>query len=290
MTDSNSPQWISDPRAIYTAVIEAKRAGRRVGLVPTMGNLHEGHLSLVRRAKAECDLVVVTIFVNPIQFAAGEDFDRYPRTPEEDGQLCAQEGVDFIFAPTTETMYPPGSCTRVQVTGLEEPLCGQNRPGHFVGVATVVAKLFNLVPADIAYFGRKDYQQATLLKRMAADLNFPIELVLCPTIREEDGLARSSRNAYLTPEQRTQAPVLYRALQLAQDLVGQGERSAAVVRQKMVDLISNQPLAQIDYVELVDPETLQPVTDLDRPTLAAVAVRFGNARLIDNDTLDPKRT
>ena len=266
-------------------MLAAKRAGQRVGLVPTMGNLHEGHMSLIRRARAETDFVVTTIFVNPIQFGPREDLAAYPRTPQRDRELCQDEGVDLVFAPARETMYPPGSCTRIRVEGLDKPLCGRHRPGHFVGVATVVAKLFNLVPADAAYFGLKDYQQAKVIERMVQDLNFPIDICLCPIVREPDGLAMSSRNVYLSARERQQALVLHRSLQLAKQLVAAGERVPARVRQEMVDLVSSQELARIDYVDLVDAETLQPADTFDRPVVAAVAVQFGKARLIDNITL-----
>lgn len=258
-----------------------------MGLVPTMGNLHEGHASLIRRARAETGFVVTTIFVNPIQFGPAEDFNRYPRTPEADREICQNEGSDVVFAPSVETMYPRPIQTTVQVKGLDEPLCGAQRPGHFTGVSTVVAKLFNLVGADVAYFGRKDYQQARVIQTMVEDLNFPLQVRVCPIVREADGLAMSSRNVYLSADERSQAAVLRRSLDLAEKLVRGGQRDPNLIRQAMIEMISSQPLAQVDYVELVDTNTLRPLERMDRPALAAVAVRFTGARLIDNTILVP---
>lgn len=280
-------QWLVDKEAAREQVRGARAAGKQVGLVPTMGNLHLGHASLIRQARSETDFVVVSLFVNPIQFVAGEDLANYPRTPAEDRSLCEREGADLVFAPTVEAMYPPDSRTRVQVHGLEEPLCGQNRPGHFVGVATIVTKLFHLLPPDIAYFGQKDYQQARLMEQLVADLDFPIEIRVCPTVREPDGLALSSRNAYLTPEERRQATCLYQALQQAQKDVAGGEKDPKAVREKALRLIMTQPLARVDYAEIVDSRNLAPVARIDRPVVLALAVRFGRARLIDNAVLSP---
>jgi pantoate--beta-alanine ligase len=285
--DSPPLRWIHSIDEIRGLVNAARGRGERVGLVPTMGALHDGHRSLLVRARGENDLVVATLFVNPLQFAPGEDFHRYPRTEQQDGELCAAVGVNAIFAPSVETMYPPASCTRVQVTGLEDRLCGRSRPGHFVGVATVVLKLFNIVPADVAYFGLKDFQQAKIIERMVADLNLPIAIRLCPTVREADGLAMSSRNRYLTVDERAQAVALYQSLQLARSLVAGGERSAERIRDRMRRTIESRPLARIDYVELVDPQTLEAAPEVTGPTVAAVAVRFGGARLIDNELLVP---
>lgn len=282
-----SIEWITDKSEIRERTRKEQRAGRKVGLVPTMGALHEGHASLIRRARAETDFVIVTIFVNPIQFVPGEDYARYPRTPERDQEVCARAGAAAIFAPTVDAMYPPESRTRVQVTGIEEPLCGGHRPGHFVGVATVVTKLFNLVPADIAYFGSKDYQQALLIERMAKDLDFPIKVQTCPTVREPDGLAMSSRNAYLTPEERARATTLFQSLRLAEGMVQNGERDPKSIRQKVFELLSSIPAATVDYVELLDAQDLAVVARIDRPTLLAIAVRLGKARLIDNTVLVP---
>jgi pantoate--beta-alanine ligase len=265
----------------------ARRSGQRIGFVPTMGALHEGHASLIRAARRETGFVVVSIFVNPTQFGPHEDYQRYPRTPEADQELCRREGVDLIFCPTVEEMYPAGFCTWVEVTGLQDVLCGRSRPGHFRGVATVVLKLFNIVQPDLAYFGQKDAQQARIIRQMVRDLNVPVEIRVCPIVRESDGLAVSSRNAYLSPQQRQQATVLYRALCAAQRLVEQGERDAHRVRQQMVEVIATAPEAKLDYAEIVDPETLQPVARIEKPVLAALAVWVGPARLIDNMVLNP---
>lgn len=280
--------WIVEGNVIFQRVVERKRQGLRVGLVPTMGNLHEGHASLMRRARKETDEVVVSIFVNPIQFVQGEDYETYPRTPEDDRKLCEGEGVDAVFAPNVEGMYPSGWSTQVQVNGLDQGLCGPRRPGHFAGVATVLTKLFHLVPADLAYFGLKDYQQVKVIERMVRDLDFPLEVVACPTIREADGLAKSSRNAYLSREERRQATVLWRGLSSAADAVEQGERNADRLRRRVADVIAEAPLGHVDYIELVDAELLTPVSTIDRPTLLALAVTFGRARLIDNAVLIPK--
>ncbi len=285
MTIRRSADWVADKNDIYNRVLEAKQAGKRVGLVPTMGNLHDGHASLCRQAASETQFVVATIFVNPIQFGPGEDFASYPRTPQEDREICAQAGVDLIFAPSVETMYPAGSCTRVQVEETEKPLCGQNRPGHFVGVATVLTKLFHLVPADIAYFGLKDYQQCLVIEKMVEDLDFPLQIRKCPIVREADGLAMSSRNRYLSPEERSQASVLKRSLDQAAAEFARGERHVSRLRQAILDTIATAPLGKVDYVEILDARTLEPVNVAERPVVAALAVRFGKARLIDNMVL-----
>ncbi|HLV80971.1 MAG TPA: pantoate--beta-alanine ligase [Chthonomonadaceae bacterium] len=268
---------------LRAALREARVAGQRVGLVPTMGALHEGHRSLIRRARAENEFVVVSLFVNPTQFGPNEDFARYPRAFDQDRQMAEAEGVDALFAPPVEEMYPPGFQTMVDVPELGSILEGAHRPGHFRGVTTVVTKLFAIVQPDRAYFGRKDYQQLSILRRMARDLDFPVEIVPCPTVREPDGLAMSSRNAYLSPEERREATVLYRALQMAEERVRAGARDPQALRQEMEAMIASEPDAQVDYVALVDPETLQPVADLSAgPTLAVLAVRIGKTRLIDN--------
>ncbi|MCS7166833.1 MAG: pantoate--beta-alanine ligase [Gemmatales bacterium] len=276
---------ITETRCI---IQKARNEGRRIGFVPTMGALHEGHASLIRAARRETDFVVVSIFVNPTQFGPNEDYQRYPRTPEADWALCRREGVDLVFSPSVEEMYPPGFCTWVEVTRLQDVLCGRSRPGHFRGVATVVLKLLNIVQPDIAYFGQKDAQQARIIRQLVHDLNVPIEIRVCPIVREADGLALSSRNAYLSPQERQHATVLYRALQLAQELVNQGECDTSRIRQRMVDLITATPGATLDYAEIVDPETLQPVAQITGPALAALAVRLGSARLIDNQLLIPQ--
>ena len=279
--------WIRDKDAIRSLVKSERAVGRRVGLIPTMGNLHEGHASLFRLAAAECDTVIATIFVNPIQFGPNEDFASYPRTPEEDAEICRAAGVDHIFAPDVATMYPADSTTRVQVVETEKPLCGHNRPGHFVGVATVVTKLFHLVPAHVAVFGAKDFQQCRVIQRMVADLDFDIEIRIGPIVREADGLAMSSRNRYLSPAERQQATVLRRSLDLAADLVANGERRVVEIRRRMIELIKEQPAARIDYVEIVDQVDLAPIETIQRPVVAALAVKFGVARLLDNTVLTP---
>lgn len=279
--------WSNKTEEVRATIREWHVMHRSVGLIPTMGNLHEGHMSLVRYARAENDKVIVSIFVNPLQFCHGEDFAEYPRTEESDRNLCERENVDMVFIPTVEEMYPTGACTRVQVVGIEDPLCGRTRPGHFVGVATIVAKLFNVVLPHRAYFGMKDFQQARVIQQMVWDLNIPVELRACPIVREADGLAMSSRNAYLSPSERQQATILRRALDLAEYLVSHGRRDARWVRQEMITLLSSPPLARVDYVELVDPDTLKPMERIDGPTLAAVAVYIGKTRLIDNTLLLP---
>ncbi|SMB99986.1 pantothenate synthetase [Thermanaeromonas toyohensis ToBE] len=259
-----------------------RQQGKSIGLVPTMGYLHEGHLTLVRRAKDLCDAVIMSIFVNPTQFGPQEDYERYPRDLERDLRLAQEVGVDAVFAPEVEEMYPPGYATYVEVEGLTEVLCGASRPGHFRGVATIVTKLFNIVQPDKAFFGLKDYQQAMVIKRMVQDLNIPVEIVTVPTVREEDGLALSSRNKYLTPEERRQALSLYRALKLGEGLIRQGERQASKVREAMAKEILSQPLARIDYVSINDAETLNPLEEISGKVLLAVAVWIGSTRLIDN--------
>ena len=257
-----------------------RRAGFRVGVVPTMGALHDGHLSLVRRARADNDRVVVTIFVNPLQFGPGEDFGRYPRQPERDLELLASEGVDAVYMPGVEEMYPPGATTRIRVHELDEVLEGAHRPGHFEGVGTVVTKLFNATLPDRAYFGQKDGQQAAVITRMARDLDTGIEIVVMPTVREPDGLALSSRNVYLTPDERRAAVSLSRALEAANRLFGEGERDAGRLQAALHEVLDAEPLAGVDYAEVVDP-----VTFTAPGTLAVLAVRFGPTRLIDNHPL-----
>jgi len=267
---------------------QEKGRGAVVGVVPTMGAYHRGHLSLMRRARRECGLVVVTLFVNPTQFGAGEDFERYPRDLEADAGMAEREGVDILFHPAAEAVYPPGFSTWVAVEqGVEQGLEGASRPGHFRGVATVVAKLFQMVQPDRAYFGEKDYQQLQVIRRMAADLDMPVQVVPCPIIREPDGLAMSSRNRYLNPAEREAARSLFRCLQEAQRLVSAGERAAAAVIRAARAVLEAEPLVRPDYLEIVDPETLVPVELLDRPAQIAVAARIGSTRLIDNTRLLP---
>jgi pantoate--beta-alanine ligase len=240
-------------------VSDVKREGKSVGLVPTMGYFHEGHLSLMQQAREDNDIVVVSLFVNPTQFGPGEDFDRYPRDLQRDAQMAEEVGVDLIFNPSSEEMYPPGYQTYVEVEELSKGLCGAFRPGHFRGVATVVLKLFNIVQPDRAYFGEKDYQQLKVIQRMVRDLNVPVEIISMPIVREPDGLAMSSRNTYLSPVEREAALVLSKSLRYAQDLVDQGVTSVSDLREKVEEFIRREPLAQIDYVAVVDPETLEPL-------------------------------
>jgi pantoate--beta-alanine ligase len=268
-------------------VAAERHAGRAIHFVPTMGYFHEGHLSLMRRAKADGGAVIVSIFVNPLQFGPHEDFERYPRDFERDRQMAESVGVDAIFYPDVREMYPPDFQTEVRVKGLSQPLCGRSRPGHFEGVATVVLKLFNIVTPDRAYFGEKDYQQLRIIQQMARDLNLPVQIVPCPIVREPDGLAMSSRNAYLSHEERQAATVLYRSLMWAREQMQAGEQDAVRIQRGVYEMLAREPLAQIDYVELVDAETLQPVNRIERPTLLALAVYFGKARLIDNTVLIP---
>ncbi|WP_028539163.1 pantoate--beta-alanine ligase [Paenibacillus sp. J14] len=275
--------------ARFTAAKEGKQI--KVALVPTMGYLHEGHASLLRKARAENDLVVLSIFVNPIQFGPNEDFERYPRDPEKDLALAEREGVDFVFLPTVEEMYPEPTRTHIKVDGLTDVLCGASRPGHFDGVTTVVGKLFHIVQPDRAYFGQKDAQQVAVITRMVEDLNFDIEVIPCPIVREADGLALSSRNVYLSPEERQAALVLSRSLEDARAKAeGQTPVTAGELREEIREKISAEPLANIDYVEVSDFPELLPLAEDERVDAAgrqkgvfiAVAVKFGTTRLIDN--------
>jgi len=256
-----------------------------VGFVPTMGYFHEGHLSLVRRARAEDPSVVVSIFVNSTQFGPQEDFNSYPRDTQRDLALLEKEKADIVFMPSAAEMYPPQFNSWVEVDKLTERLEGASRPGHFRGVTTVCAKLFNIVQPTRVYFGQKDAQQAIVIKKMVADLNMNLEIVTLPTVREPDGLAMSSRNTYLNPQERQAAVVLYQALSLAQKLWSQGEKDAGRLRQEMTALIQKQPLAKIDYVSIADAETLDELDKVTSPALASLAVRFGSTRLIDNIVL-----
>ena len=278
------------------ATIVEMRALRRamagdVGFVPTMGYLHEGHLALVRAARQQNTHVVVSIFVNPTQFGPDEDFERYPRDEERDLALLRDERVDAVFMPSVEEMYPPGASTFIDVEGVTEMLEGAHRPGHFRGVATVVAKLFNIVQPRRAYFGRKDAQQLVVVRKLIRDLHREIEIVAVPIVREPDGLAMSSRNAYLSPAERAAALVLSRALRRADELLASGERDAERLRAAMRELIAQEPLAQVDYVSVADPDTLRDLDRIERSALASLAVRIGKTRLIDNVTLgeDPSR-
>lgn len=275
---------VTEIAPLRQAIAEARRGGRTIGLVPTMGALHAGHLSLVEAAHAETDYVVVSIFVNPTQFGPNEDLNRYPRPLERDLQLCGQSGVDLVFHPRPEVVYPPNYRTFVEVTGLQDGLCGASRPGHFRGVATVVLKLFNLVQPDRAYFGQKDAQQVRILQQMVRDLNVPVEIRVCPIVREADGLALSSRNEYLEAQERRSATALYRVLTEARRRIESGERDAAAVLQAMAKAIESVPGAVLDYAAVVDADSLQSLAQIvaGRPVLLALAVRFGRTRLIDN--------
>lgn len=260
----------------------ARQSGRRLGLVPTMGALHEGHLSLVRSARASCDVVAVSIFVNPTQFGPNEDLAKYPRSFERDREMLEQEGVDLLFVPSVEEMYPVGAATWVTVEGLSGKLDGRTRPTHFRGVTTVVAKLFHIVEPDVAFFGQKDAAQVAIIRRMVRDLNLPVEIVACTIVREADGLAMSSRNAYLDAQQRKQALVLYRSLMRVQQLVDAGEQSAAKLVAAGREEFAAESKVRLDYFEIVDPETLDPIGDISRGALVAVAAFVGPTRLIDN--------
>lgn len=263
-----------------------KKEGYKISFVPTMGFLHEAHLALVRKARELGDKTVVSIFVNPLQFGPKEDFREYPRDLERDLDLLVKENVDIVFVPDVEEMYPPDFQTYVEVTKLTTGLCGAFRPGHFKGVTTVVLKLFNIVNPDIAIFGEKDYQQLQVIKQMVKDLNLDIEIVSHPTVREEDGLAMSSRNTYLSPDERKYATALYRALLLAKKLVKEGERDSQKIKKEMEKFIHGFPFTKVQYIEFVDPQSLEPVKKIDRPVLCALAVFVGKARLIDNMLID----
>ncbi len=254
--------------------------------MPTMGALHQGHLSLIKLARKHSDFVVVSIFVNPTQFGPKEDYKKYPRDLKKDAALCQIAGADLIFSPSPEEIYPKGFSTYVNVEGLTEGLCGASRPGHFKGVATVVAKLFNIVQPDAAVFGQKDAQQLAVIRQMTKDLDLPVKIIGAPIVRERDGLAMSSRNAYLTLEERQEAPTLYRSLQLAESMAKSGKRKADSVKREMAKLLyRDAPLGEIDYIEIVDNETLKPVKEIQKNTLVAIAVKFLNARLMDNIVL-----
>ncbi len=268
--------------AVREAVAAARVRRLAIGLVPTMGALHAGHASLLRAARKETGYVVASIFVNPAQFGPNEDYQRYPRPLEQDLRVCAAEGVDLAFVPDVPTMYPPGSRTTVEVHQLQEVLCGASRPGHFRGVATVVLKLFNIVQPDVAYFGQKDAQQARIIRQMVRDLDVPVQVRVCPIVREADGLALSSRNQYLDADQRHRATVLYRALLEVRARVERGERDAGVLRRLLTERITSTPGAQLDYAAVVDADTLRPVDRLHGEALVALAVKFGGTRLIDN--------
>jgi len=274
---------IAEARA---ACRDAGAGRKRLGLVPTMGALHEGHLSLVRAAKAQCDAVAVSIFVNPTQFGPTEDLSKYPRQFDRDCQLLEKEGVDILFAPSVDEIYPDGAVTWVLVEGLSEKLDGRSRPGHFRGVTTIVAKLFHIIEPDAAFFGQKDAAQLAVIRRMVRDLNFPVEIVACPIVRESDGLAMSSRNAYLNREERGRALVLRRSLEQVQREFQGGERIAAKLISAAKEVFAREPQVALDYFEIVDPDTLDPVERISQKTLVAVAAYVGSTRLIDNTVLN----
>jgi len=276
------PCLVTTAIELRDAVAAARADSKLIGLVPTMGALHEGHLSLVRASLAQCDYTMVTIFVNPTQFGPHEDLGEYPRTLQADLDALAECGADLVFAPTNDAIYPNGFSTYVDPPQVAEPLEGRCRPGHFRGVTTVVLKLFNLAQADVAFFGQKDYQQSLVIRRMVQDLDLPIEIRVCPTVRESDGLAMSSRNRYLSEPEREQALALWRSLKLAVELFAQGERDAETITARMRELFEQADIDRIDYVALTDPETLQPVHQIQASTVALAAAYVGDTRLIDN--------
>ncbi len=272
--------------SVRSLVRAARGKGRKVGLVPTMGALHIGHFSLIETAVEKCDFVVVSIFVNPTQFVPGEDFEKYPQPLEADLEICKKAGVDVVFAPTPEQMYPAENITWVSVEKLTESLCGQFRPGHFRGVTTVCTKLFNIVAPDIAYFGQKDAQQAIVIRRMVADLNMPLEIVICPTVREPNGLAISSRNKYLTEQQKKDAANIYKSLQKCHQMIDAGVTETTEIINGMSKILQQVPSIEIEYISIVDAETLRNIDRIAGKALAAVAVKIGPARLIDNILVD----
>lgn len=276
-------QQISTIAEMRVHIKEARRLGKTIGIVPTMGFLHQGHLSLVKAAREKCDLVVMSIFVNPLQFGPNEDFERYPRDIEHDRQMAQSAGVDLLFTPEVGEMYPKPILTNISVSNVTEQLCGKSRPGHFDGVATVVTKLFQIVQPDYAFFGQKDAQQVAVVTQMTYDLSMPVQIVPCPIVREEDGLAMSSRNVYLTPEQRKEALVLSQSLKQAKSWLGEGV-ALSEIRERIIDMIAAMPLASIDYVELLRYPDLTPVEQRKpgESIIIALAVRFGHTRLIDN--------
>jgi pantoate--beta-alanine ligase len=275
-------QQIETIAGMKSACRAATRAGQSLGLVPTMGALHAGHLSLVRASKSQCDVTSVSIFVNPLQFGPTEDLDKYPRTLERDKALLSEHGVDFVYVPTVAEMYPPGAQTYVEVSDLSSKLDGGSRPGHFRGVSTVVCKLFEIVRPDRAFFGQKDAAQVALLRKMVRDLDMDVQIVVCPIVRESDGLAMSSRNAYLNPEQRKQGLVLSRSLQQVKTAVDAGEHDAAKLAEIGTQAIASEPAAKLDYFAIINPDTLDPVDKVSKGTLIAVAAWVGTTRLIDN--------
>lgn len=265
---------------------KARKAGKTIGLVPTMGSLHQGHLSLMEEARKKCDVVIASIFVNPLQFGVGEDYEEYPRDLSKDVELARGLGVEAIFAPEVKEMYPRGYSTFIDLEKVTEPLCGRSRPGHFRGVATVVTKLFNIIQPDFAYFGQKDAQQVMVIRTMVTDLNMNLEIVTVPIVREEDGLAMSSRNVYLNPEERQQAGVLYQSLQKVKEAIEAGERNPEKAIKILKDMIKGKPLAQLEYAEILNLPDLANLALIQGQVLVALAVRFGKTRLIDNIVLE----
>jgi len=273
-------------QSIRSLIRAARDNGKYIGLVPTMGALHIGHISLIEAAKKKCDYVVVSIFVNPTQFVPGEDFEKYPRPFEDDLDICQKAGVDAVFAPSPEQMYPIENITWVNVGKITETLCGQFRPGHFQGVTTICSKLFNIVAPDFAFFGQKDAQQAIVIKRMVADLNMPLEIVVCPTVRESNGLAISSRNKYLSEQQKKDAANIYKSLQKCHQMIDTGAKDVSEIIYEMRKILQQVPSIEIEYISIVDADTLQNIDHITGKVLIAVAVQMGPARLIDNILLD----
>ena len=284
---SKQPQLVTSCQQVQEMILQLRTTQQRIGLVPTMGALHDGHLSLVSAAREQCDFVVVTIFVNPAQFGPGEDLEQYPRLLENDLAQLAELDVDLVFAPPEKEIYPAGFSSRVEPPATAQPWEGAHRPHHFGGVVTVVSKLFNIIPADVAFFGQKDYQQAMVVQQLVSDLNFPIDIEICPIVRNQDGLALSSRNQYLEPDQRRQATVLSRCLQWAQQRVSEAERSTRNLTQGIQEQLREAGVEAVDYVAIVDPATLVEVEHLDEPAMLLLAAHVGNVRLIDNCRLVP---
>jgi pantoate--beta-alanine ligase len=276
------------PSSLIKKVREIKREGRKIGFVPTMGSLHEGHASLIKAARRDVDCVIVSIFVNPAQFGPREDFKKYPRNLKRDIALCEKEGVDIIFSPEVTYIYPDGYTTYVNVEKITDTLCGASRPGHFKGVSTIVAKLFNIVSPDIAYFGQKDAQQAIVIKRMTEDLNMSVKIKIMPTIREKDGLAMSSRNIYLNKEERESAGCIYKALQIAKGLFNSGERDSGKIINRIKRVVNSRDNVKIDYATIVDTKKLESMKKISGEALIAIAVKIGNTRLIDNIIVNVK--
>lgn len=280
------PRVITTSQEMQQTALQLRASGQRIGLVPTMGALHEGHLSLVRAAKGDCDVAIATIFVNPTQFGPREDFSKYPRTLENDLALLDSASCDLVFAPAPDQIYPPGFSTYVEPPAVAKPLEGVFRPDHFRGVCTVVLKLFNLVPSDVAYFGRKDYQQSLVIRHLARDLDLPLQISVCPIIREPDGLALSSRNRYLSPDERRQSLALSSALKRVSKAFAQGERSAAALSTLMQETLLAAGIERIDYATVVNAQTLEDIDRIEQLSVALIACHVGTTRLIDNEVLE----